>query len=145
MRSNQQQLAMSALEAISFAKREAASIWELTAFILPNIGILPVIQTVNKGVGRAGSAWQRAGIIEINIAYICSHDSIEQHRCTIAHELAHIIVWRLYPKAKQAHGAEFRYIMGLMGFDSSTYHSMSRKEAAKAVTAIETSLLIDSI
>ena len=142
---SQQQLTMSALEAITFVKSEAAAIWELTAFLMPNIGSLPVIQTVNKGIGRAGSAWQRAGRIEINIAYICSHDCIEQHKNTIAHELAHIIVHRLYPKAKQAHGIEFRYIMGLMGYDGSTYHSMSRKEAKQAVTAINNSLLIDSI
>lgn len=43
---------------------------------------------------------------------------------TLGHEIAHHYVFLYCPKAKQAHGPEFRNIMNILQLNGETYHSM---------------------
>jgi len=100
--------------------------------LLDDIGELPPIKMVWKKSGVAGFAYYK-GIVEFNVPYFLSHTNQEELEELIAHELAHIIQYRIYPKAKQAHGPEFRYIMNCIGLAGRTYHYMSVSKAKSVV------------
>ena len=94
---------------------------------------LPKLIFECKGKGTAGfyrPAYHIPGgkmdqaIIMINTAYY-SGGSTANLEITIAHELAHHITHCIWPNATQWHGAEFRMVMQSIGYDGSTYHSMS--------------------
>lgn len=42
---------------------------------------------------------------------------------TIIHEVAHLVTKTVYPKAKQAHGPEFKSVMQALGGEPNTYHN----------------------
>lgn len=69
----------------------------------------------------AGRAYRNQNKVSFNPDYIGNDDF---WNTTIPHEIAHKIVFVVYPTAKQAHGPEFRYVMQLFGCDVSTYHRM---------------------
>ena len=80
----------------------------------------------------AGMAFQRQWAIKINSSYLKAHtDHIIN--TTIAHEIAHLIQFKLFPTAKQAHGPEFRYICRMLGIDGKTYHTMPRMNVVNHV------------
>lgn len=81
--------------------------------------------------GWAGQAFPSFGIIELDIDYFNAHTE-EMCAVTVPHELAHLIVHKYYPCAKQAHGPEFRTVAQSIGACASTYHSMTRPESKKA-------------
>lgn len=95
-----------------------------------------IIITVEKN-GVAGRAYRKSHKVEINIAYFLNNtQNLEE---TIAHEFAHIIQFRLYPNAKQAHGVEFRHIMQTYGFSGNTYHNMSKSVAKEVASQVKQS------
>jgi len=53
------------------------------------------------------------------------HNRQEFFNTTIPHECVHLIVSKIYPKAKQAHGPEFKEVMVSIGANPSTYHKMN--------------------
>jgi len=75
--------------------------------------------------------------IKYNLAFICSMENHTEFDRTIAHELAHVIQFRLYPRAKQAHGPEFRAIMLVLGYNGSTYHSYSVSKAKSIAKSLQ--------
>jgi len=93
---------------------------------------MPAIDYICKPVNYAARAWYHQHRIEYNLAYVMTLKDISCYDETIAHELAHIIVHKVYPRYKQAHGVEFRGIMQAIGFTGRTYHSYS-VSAAKYV------------
>jgi predicted SprT family Zn-dependent metalloprotease len=117
---------------IDFIENTAKEYWEAYDFALPNIGKIPPIECVVKANRIAGFAYY-SDKVEFNLAYFCSHHNTTELAEIIAHELAHIIQYRIYPRARQAHGPEFRYIMQSIGFAGHTYHSMSVSKA-KAIS-----------
>ena len=103
-----------------------------------NCGSLPTLSIISSKSGRAGTAYYFSHKVEININYaMIDPQAIIQ---TIYHELAHIIQFRLFPNAKQAHGREFRMILGMMRESTATYHRMDVVAAKKQKV-----LLIDLI
>lgn len=68
----------------------------------------------------AGKAWGD-GTLEFNTV-LAQRAGIE-FETTIYHEVAHLVVREVYPRAKQAHGPEFRYVMSCLGKSGRTYHS----------------------
>lgn len=109
--------------------------------LLDDIGELPPINMVWKKSGTAGFAYYK-GKIEFNVPYFLSNTNQSELEELIAHELAHIIQFRIYPKAKQGHGPEFRYIMNCIGFSGRTYHSMS-VSSAKSVVSNKSAILAE--
>lgn len=97
----------------------------------------PKFETASEGTSTAGKYFPSTKTVWINLAYYHGGD-VASLRETIAHELAHHITCHLYPKAKQWHGPEFKWVMQQIGYDGSTYHAMSvgmaKKEAKKAKT-----------
>ena len=86
-----------------------------------------------KAAGLAGVCWQYNGKIWINSAYYhgCVESKIKVTEIC-AHEIAHYLQWVWYPKAKQAHGVEFRQIMQAIGYAGDTYHTMDVSKAKAA-------------
>ena len=102
-----------------------------------NIGTEPIVRMCVKANRVAGTARQRKGIVEYNLTFACTAPR-EEYIVTIVHELAHILQYRLYPKAPQAHGPEFRTIMELLGYSGRTYHSYNVSKAKQAINEIKT-------
>lgn len=97
---------------------------------------IPIFSYEIKAKRVAGFAYYRGNRITINLSYVVTleyNDVIE----LLAHELAHQVCYKLYPQAKQGHGAEFRYIMQQLGYSGDTYlrvgagHRSKVKEATK--------------
>lgn len=84
---------------------------------------MPAIDYICKPVRYSGMCYYGQYRIEYNLAYVMGLKDISQYDETIAHELAHILVYKVYPRYKQAHGVEFRGIMQAIGFSGRTYHS----------------------
>lgn len=105
----------------------------------------PKVTCYSKAVRIAGFAYYNLNKgVEFNLAFFCSLDNKADFDEVIAHELAHIIQYRIYPKAKQAHGPEFRTIMQLIGFSGKTYHNFSvAKAKVMAVKLANESMLLD--
>jgi predicted SprT family Zn-dependent metalloprotease len=84
----------------------------------------PHVELVVKDVRSIGFAYYNYDKgIRFNLAYVASLNNIVDFDTVIAHELAHIVQYRIYPQAKQAHGKEFRLIMSLMGYAGARYIS----------------------
>lgn len=85
------------------------------------IKITSVLETLPKGcAGQANTCLNKVSI---------SSDYWEQYEeqllaRTVPHEVVHLYVAKYFPKAKQAHGKEFRMLMQQLGCDTSTYHTM---------------------
>lgn len=110
---------------------------------------VPILEIVAKGTPFAGMYYygRRFGVvgkIEINSAYFDCESECSVNECKeiIAHELAHHLVINKFPKAKQAHGPEFRWIMNSIGYRGDTYHKFSVSKA-KAVAVKHKNELID--
>jgi predicted SprT family Zn-dependent metalloprotease len=109
--------------------------WEALDFRHVGIGNKPRYDLVNKDSGTAGFAYYK-GHVEFNLPFFCTHHDIEDLKETVAHELCHIVQFRIAKWAKQHHGPEFKYYMQSIGFAGSTYHTMSRKKAKQSIKDI---------
>lgn len=65
--------------------------------------------------------------VTISMHYLVAHPD-EVIGNTLSHEIAHAIVRRYFPDAKQAHGKEFRMIHRMLGGTGETYHHMANPE-----------------
>ena len=74
------------------------------------------------GVRTAGLARIGRNRVSFNYHYINEADF---WNTTVPHEVAHHIQKWLYPRARQAHGPEFRSIMARLGCSTRTRHSMA--------------------
>jgi predicted SprT family Zn-dependent metalloprotease len=108
---------MNTSELIAKVLAEAELIWEQFSFTY-NCGPIPEIEFTTRKSNYAGKAYLFSQKVEFNLRYAEEPSFMD----TVAHELAHIIQFRLFPRAKQAHGPEFRAILDSIGSDSSTYH-----------------------
>ena len=126
---------MNSLEARIFVQSEVTRVWREYQALF-NCGAEPPVEFTTRAVGSAGFAYY-SGKVSFNLTYICSHESKFEHINTIAHELAHIVQYRLYPRAKQGHGPEFKQIMILAGYCADTYHHMSKAKAKLAEKKIK--------
>lgn len=108
-----------------------------------NCGALPKIAYIMKPSKIAAFAYYN-GIVEFNLCYAIT-EGIDTYDRTIAHELAHIVQFRCFPNAKQAHGREFRYILDSIFMPSTTYHTYNVRAAAQAVKQHQAAFDIDSI
>lgn len=79
---------------------------------------------------RLGTAYRERPVVKISPDYLKEYREEILHR-TVPHEICHCYVHHYYPRAKQAHGPEFRRMMRLLGLDGSTYHSMKLENGPK--------------
>ncbi len=108
-----------------------------------NCGELPPINFVLKATNSAGFAMYK-GAIELNLAYAAS-EGMRAFAPTIDHELAHIVQFRCFPNAKQAHGVEFRCILDSLFADNSTHHNYDVRKAASTAKQLKNAFDLDSI
>ena len=98
--------------------------------------------TYNDNItGYAGFAYRQKHEVEYNVLYI--YIARESFLEVIVHELVHRVVNIKYPKAKQAHGKEFKTIMQLAGFKGDTYHTWSKNHLYIARAKIQEFTMID--
>lgn len=120
------------LQARDYIDTVSTKLWSnISAVYGAAVGNIPIIEYELKASGIAGKAYY-SGKVVFNVAYVMALSTPEQFDETIAHELAHIVQYRIYPRAKQAHGTEFRDIMAWLGYSGCTYHSYDSSRA-KAV------------
>lgn len=96
-------------------------------------GIIGEVGFVASGV-VAGRAWRQSKNLEFNLVLAGRAGSTFIQ--TIAHEVAHLITFELYPFAKQGHGPEFRWVMDRMGFEGSTYHKYDTAGLKRTYTKV---------
>jgi SprT protein len=70
----------------------------------------------------AGRATLSTSVLSFNSDLLMENVDSFIHN-TVAHEVAHLIVYKKYPYAKQFHGPEFRNVMRQLGASTATYHS----------------------
>lgn len=71
----------------------------------------------------AGQAFYYDWMIKINPKFLQSN-SDHVVNVTVPHEVAHLVCHKVYPRAKQGHGPEWKGIMQSFGLKPETYHSM---------------------
>ena len=97
---------------------DARRIWKSGAHL-----ILPLtVEWFDNRVKVAGLAHTGRNKVSYNSDYIGQEDF---WATTVKHEVAHHIQNWIYPRARQAHGPEFRRVMKLLGCSGRTRHSMS--------------------
>lgn len=128
-----------AIKFISYSYQEAWIEYS-KVFNLPAKAPELIIKDLGKRI--AGCSYRQSYKVELN-PYFCMVEGTAFLR-TIYHELAHIIQYRIFPYAKQAHGPEFRHIMQAIGEDYSTYHNYDVRKV-KDLRKTEKVLIVDSI
>lgn len=83
--------------------------------------------TINSG-GKAGLAYYHDWHIAINDKYLVAHPD-EVVRQTVPHEVAHLLTFKLYPRFRQHHGPEWKYVMRRLGLPPVRCHQMQLVEA----------------
>jgi predicted SprT family Zn-dependent metalloprotease len=131
---------MNSLETKFWILDTAKSIWN-KAQTMACIGDIPPIEFSTKKSSVAGFAYY-SGKVEFNLAYFCTHDNLKDLEDTIAHELVHIICYRIYPNRKQEHGPEFRHFMQILGYSGNTYHQFSVSKAKSKVKTIRDEIIL---
>ena len=71
---------------------------------------------------RAGVAWLEERAIELNPRLLAQNP--EKLDEILAHELAHLVVWRRHGPEAREHGPEWRALMELAGYRPARFHGM---------------------
>lgn len=104
-------------------------------------GNQPPIEYEIKAKGGAGFAYY-SGKVKYNLAYFCTVEDRAELEQIVAHELAHIVQYRCFPRAAQAHGTEFRMILSLAGYKTDTYHRLDVRAAKAATKALKDQIIL---
>lgn len=125
-----------------FILNQAEIIWDKLSAIY-NCGNLPKINVVCEANNCAGFAYYNLSKgVEFNLIYFAEMSEADKIE-TIAHELSHVVCFKLFPAAKQAHGPEFRSIMSSIGMKGDTYHYTHISDKKAAVRAITATIISD--
>jgi len=81
------------------------------------------VEVGKLGRGIAGSAFYKTKLIVISSDYLKEYPE-RIIDITVPHEIAHLYTIEYYPRAKQAHGPEWRRICRYLGINGDTYHKM---------------------
>jgi SprT protein len=102
---------------------EMKKYWRMLKQKFPSITLdEPKVHLVDLG-RTGGKAWPGKNMIELNKHFLqTERDKVIGK--TLPHELAHLVVFHLFPYAKQAHGPEFKRVLDSIHVDNSTYHTM---------------------
>lgn len=103
-------------------KDKVIEIWGNAVLKFPKIKSIPIptVQFFSKS-SVAGKAFYEEFYVSFN--EILALENSEEFSTTIAHELAHLITYVVYPNFKQHHGPEFKSVMEKLGYDYRTYHT----------------------
>lgn len=81
---------------------------------------MPTVEFFTKG-RNAGWAAEKRNTLSFNIT-LAAHNPDTFYQ-TVIHEVAHLVTWRVYPRAKQNHGPEFKYVDVALGGRGKRCHS----------------------
>jgi SprT protein len=95
---------------------------------------VPDIEFYQKGT-YAGLANVSRHVVKFN--EVLAKNNPETFDNTISHEVAHLVAAKVYPRAKQAHGPEFKLVHQILGGSGARCHSYDvsgvRKNAVKRI------------
>lgn len=114
----------SMLEQLNTKRDEIVDLLSLRGY--PKLAITVRIDQV-KSARVAGYARVYYNEVVLNETYLRDHFD-EMLTQVLGHEICHIYQHHYMPRAKQAHGPEWKYLMRLIGLAPNTYHSMSTPE-----------------
>lgn len=80
----------------------------------------PNVEFFSTGAA-AGFAQYSTNTVKYN--EVLAKENGDEFDFVVIHEIGHLVTRKLFPKAKQAHGPEFRYVMRSLGGKESTRHS----------------------
>ncbi len=102
-------------------RNEVLSVIAKANKIYPNIKLdVPTVSFYSKG-GHAGLAYVQRNHVEFN--EVLAKENGDSFKSTIIHEIAHLVAKRVFPKAKQAHGPEFKHVDVSLGGRGTRCHS----------------------
>ena len=104
---------------------------EMSYPFMGSILTVPEIGFYSKGA-VAGKAYYSAHKVEYN--EILAKENGKDFMTTVVHEIAHLVTYKVFPNAKQAHGPEFKHVMKSLGHDPRTYHSYDTSSVKRKVT-----------
>lgn len=131
---------LNTLEAKLFISEVSSKVWKEYQQVY-NCGDQPPILYEIKAKSGAGFAYY-SGKVKYNLAYFCTVEDKQELEQIVAHELAHIVQYRCFPRAKQAHGTEFRTILALAGYKTDTYHRMDVAKAKAATKTLKDQIIL---
>jgi predicted SprT family Zn-dependent metalloprotease len=107
---------------------------KLLALGFPQIRMTAEIKKLGRGC--AGRAYLGINCIHISPDYL---KEFPEHvmNVTVPHEVVHLYVAKYFPRAKQAHGPEFRRLMRCIGLSGDTYHKMILSNAPPRQTRLK--------
>jgi SprT protein len=108
---------------VHFYISEANKIWNIHSPAIP----MPSVDFYSKG-SHAGSAGLSSHSLSFN--EVLASENSDSFENTIIHEVAHLVTHRLYPRAKQKHGPEFKEVCQTLGGDGKTYHTYNTESVA---------------
>lgn len=74
-------------------------------------------------IGCTGRASSNSTTIQLSSEYLNYHKEYVMNQ-TIPHEICHLYQFAYHPRAKQAHGPEFRRLMMVLGLQGNTCHNL---------------------
>lgn len=102
--------------------------------MFPNLNFKkPTVEFFSRGK-VAGRAYYAKHHLEFN--EVLAMENAEEFENTVIHEVAHLVVRKVYPFAKQAHGPEFRAVCRHLGGTGNTYHSYDVSTVARTMTKV---------
>ena len=102
--------------------------------MFPNLNFKkPTVEFFNRGK-VSGRAYYAKHHLEFN--EVLAMENAEEFENTVIHEVAHLVVRKVYPFAKQAHGPEFRAVCRGLGGTGNTYHSYDVSTVARTMTKV---------
>lgn len=113
---------MKALETLKLHLIERTEYYTRVAnAMFPNIALsTPTVSFFDKST-KSGKA--RAFTNEVAFNLVLAGENLATFDNTVIHEIAHLVVPRAFPRAKQHHGREFKYVMEVMGGNPSRCHN----------------------
>ena len=90
----------------------------------------PIVGFYEKGT-VAGRAYYLTHKVEFNLTL--ARENSEEFENTVIHEVAHLVTKHMYPRAKQAHGPEFKRVFIAMGGNGKRCHSYDVSTAKREV------------
>lgn len=94
------------IEKTELTVRNARAIYRYD-FAMPHIGAENMGKTLGKFYHYSNRITYNPGMFNVMFDHM--------HSNTVPHEVAHLVVAKLYPNAKQAHGPEFRSVAARLG------------------------------
>ncbi len=121
----------SVVDDVAYWHQRACYLWGLNARVVPVPEV--VFDMAGRAAGQALFALQeqhRPDRLRFNAALLSSYPDFMRTE-TVPHELAHVVVFRLYGPSAKPHGLQWRALMHLFGVTARACHNLPTEPARR--------------